>query len=127
MPRVIHFEIHAENPERAIKFYSAVLGWSFNKWEGPMPYWLVITGPDGQPGINGGLMPRRGTIDGEAVIAYVCTVDVPDVDQFTKKATAAGAAVVVPKMPIPGVGWLVYCKDTEGNIFGMMQNDPKAA
>ena len=123
MPRVIHFEIHAENPERAIKFYGDVLGWTFNKWEGPMPYWLVITGPDGQPGINGGLMPRQGTIDGQAVIAYVCTVDVPNLDQYTQKATAAGATVVVPKMPIPGVGWLLYCKDTEGNIFGMMQAD----
>jgi len=127
MPRVIHFEIHAENPERAIKFYGDVLGWTFNKWDGPMPYWLVITGPDSQPGINGGLMPRQGTIDGQAVIAYVCTVDVPNVDQYAQKATAAGATVVVPKMPIPGVGWLVYCKDTEGNIFGMMQNDPGAA
>jgi len=123
MPRVIHFEIHAANPERAIKFYGDLLGWTFNKWEGPMPYWLVITGPDGQPGINGGLMPRRGEIDGQAVIAYVCTVDVPNVDQFTQKAVSGGAQVVVPKMPIPGVGWLVYCKDTEGNIFGMMQAD----
>jgi len=60
------------------------------------------------------------------VIGYVCTVDVPDVDQFTSKAAAAGAQVVVPKMPIPGVGWLVYCRDTEGNIFGMMQADSKA-
>ena len=123
MPRVIHFEIHAENPERAIKFYTDLLGWQFNKWDGPMPYWLVITGPDGQPGINGGLMPRRGEIDGQAVIAYVCTVDVPNVDQYTQKAVSGGAQVVVPKMPIPGVGWLVYCKDTEGNIFGMMQVD----
>ena len=52
---------------------------------------------------------------------------VPDVDQFTQKALAAGATVVVPKMPIPGIGWLVYCKDTEGNILGMMQNDSNAA
>ena len=127
MPRVIHFEIHAAQPERAIKFYSGLFGWQFNKWDGPMPYWLVITGPDGQPGINGGLMPRQGEIDGQAVIAYVCTVDVENIDQFTQKATTGGAQVVVPKMPIPGVGWLVYCKDTEGNIFGMMQNDPGAA
>ena len=42
-------------------------------------------------------------------------------------AEANGATVVVPKMPVPGVGWLVYCKDTEGNIFGMMQADTNAA
>jgi len=64
MPRVIHFEIHAGNPERAIKFYGEVLGWQFNKWDGPMPYWLVTTGPGGLPGINGGLIQRRGEVDG---------------------------------------------------------------
>ena len=126
MPRVIHFEVHAEKPERAIKFYREVLGWEFTKWDGPQPYWLIKTGPDGQPGINGGMIPRRGAIDGQAVIAYVCTVDIPSVDEYLKKAQANGGTVAVPKMPIPGVGWLAYCKDTEGNIFGLMQADPKA-
>lgn len=126
MPRVIHFEIHAADPERAIQFYSTVLGWHFTKWDGPMPYWLITTGPDSQPGINGGLVPRRGAIDGQAVIAFVCTVDVPDLDNFTAKALNAGGTIALPKMPIPGVGWLAYCKDTEGNIFGMMQSDPAA-
>jgi hypothetical protein len=127
MPRVIHFEIHAGNPERAIKFYEQVLGWQFTKWEGPMPYWLVTTGPDNQPGINGGLMPRQCEIDGQAVIAYVCTVDVDNVDTYVQKATAAGGLVAVPKLPVPGIGWLAYCKDTEGNLFGMMQEDKNAA
>ena len=61
------------------------------------------------------------------MIAYVCTVDVPALDDYLKKAQARGGAVAVPKMPIPGIGWLAYCKDTEGNVFGMMQSDPKAA
>jgi predicted enzyme related to lactoylglutathione lyase len=126
MARVIHFEIQAENPDRAIKFYKNLFGWEFTKWDGPQPYWLVKTGPDGQPGINGGLLPRRGAIDGQAVIAYVCTVDTTSVDESVKKAQANGGTNVVPKMPIPGIGWLAYCKDTEGNIFGMMQSDPKA-
>jgi predicted enzyme related to lactoylglutathione lyase len=126
MPRVIHFEIHAEAPERAIKFYRDLFAWEFTKWGGPMDYWLVKTGPDGQPGINGGLIRRQGHIDGEAVIAYVCTVDTPALDEYTRKAEAGGGKVVVPKMPIPGVGWLAYCKDTEGNIFGLMQADPSA-
>ena len=123
MPRVVHFEIHAADPERAVNFYKTLFNWQFQKWEGPMDYWLVITGPDDQPGINGGLVRRQGEIDGQAVIAYVCTVNVDDVDASTNTATSNGAQVVVPKMPIPGVGWLVYCKDTEGNIFGMMQAD----
>jgi len=53
MPRPTHFEIPSDNPERAISFYEAVFGWKFQKWEGPMPYWLITTGPDSEPGING--------------------------------------------------------------------------
>ena len=126
MPRVIHFEIHAGDPARAIGFYEKMFEWTFQKWEGPMEYWLVITGPDDKPGINGGLLPRQGAIDGQAVIAYVCTIDVADLDASVAKALANGGSVALPKMPIPGMGWLAYCKDTEGNIFGMMQVDPAA-
>ncbi|KAA0251943.1 VOC family protein [Acidobacteria bacterium ACD] len=125
MPRVIHFEIHAEDPERAIRFYEAVLGWSFTRWT-EMEYWLVKTGPAEQPGIDGGLMRRHGTIDGTAVIAYVCTVDVPDLQATISAVEGAGGAIALPRMPVPGVGWLAYFKDTEGNVFGAMQSDPAA-
>jgi len=127
MPRVVHFEIHAADTERAVNFYTTLFGWSFQKWEGPMEYWLVTTGPDDQPGINGGLVRRQGEIDGQAVIAYVCTVDVENLDASVQTALDNGGQIALPKMPIPGMGWLAYCKDTEGNIFGMMQNDPNAA
>ena len=126
MPRVVHFEIHAGDPERAITFYEKLFGWTFQKWEGPMPYWLIITGPNDKPGINGGLVPRRGEIDGQAVIAYVCTVDVESLDSSIATVEASGGSIALPKMPVPGVGWLAYCKDIEGNIFGMMQADPEA-
>ena len=128
MSRVMHFEIHASNPERAIEFYKKVFGWTFQKWEGPMPYWLVTTGPEGEPGINGGLLARQGgePVDGQAVNAYVCTVGVDQIDASMSKAQSSGATVAVPKMPVPGVGWLAYFKDTEGNIFGMLQPDPNA-
>lgn len=126
MSRVVHFEIHAADPERGAKFYEQVFGWTFQKWEGPMEYWMVTTGPDDQPGINGGLLRRQGEIDGQAVIAYVCTVGVENLDGSIAKAEASGGSIAVPKTPIPGMGWLAYCKDTEGNIFGMMQEDPEA-
>jgi len=126
MPRVVHFEIHAADPNRAVNFYQKLFGWSFQKWEGPMEYWLVTTGPNDQPGINGGLVQRQGEIDGQAVIAYVCTVDVENLDASVQTAVDNGGQIAVPKMPIPGMGWLAYCKDTEGNIFGMMQGDPNA-
>jgi predicted enzyme related to lactoylglutathione lyase len=127
MSRVVHFEIHAEDPERAIRFYTGTLGWNFSKFPYSEEYWVIKTGPDDQPGIDGGMIRRRGTIDGQAVIAYVCTVKVQSVDDAVAKATENGGVNVVPKMPIPGVGYLAYCKDTEGNIFGLMNDDPGAA
>ena len=135
MNRVIHFEIHAADPERAAQFYRDVFGWDIKEWVVPgveMPkenrYWLVTTGSAGEPGINGGLLFRRGAapVEGQAVNAYVCTVGVASVDESVRKAVGAGASVALPKMPIKGVGWLAYCKDTEGNLFGMMQDDQSA-
>jgi predicted enzyme related to lactoylglutathione lyase len=127
MARVVHFEVHAENPDRAIEFYRSVLGWQFLKWNGPADYWLITTGEKDEPGIDGGLVRRRGEIDGQAVIAFVCTVDVSNVDDTAARVQKQGGTVVVPKMAVSGVGWLVYFKDTEGNIFGAMQADAGAA
>lgn len=129
MPRITHFEIHAEQPERAIKFYSECFGWKFNKWPGNWDYWLITTGPQDQPGIDGGLIRRMGVgpLDGAAVNGYVCTMDVPNLDELLAKAVTCGATVALPKMAVPGVGWLAYFKDTEGNILGMMQSDPGAS
>jgi predicted enzyme related to lactoylglutathione lyase len=120
MPRVIHFEIPAEDVDRALKFYKEVFGWEFTKWEGPMPYWLIKTGEDGKPGINGGMM-KKGN-----VTSVTNTIDVPSVDEFLKKITEKGGQVVMPKSAIPGVGYFAYCKDTEGNLFGIMQDDKSA-
>jgi len=128
MPRVSHFEIHADDPERAIRFYSGLFGWQFQKWAGPMPYWLITTGPDSEPGINGGLMKRMGQppADGQPVNAYVCTTTVPDLDSRVEWALNSGGTMALPKMAVPGVGWLAYVKDPEGNILGMIQMDPGA-
>lgn len=128
MSRVIHFEIHAEKPERAAKFYTQLFGWSVQKWDGPMDYWMIGTGPESEPGINGGLVVRRGPAPEEmqAVNSYVCTISVTDLDKSLELLGTLGGAVALPKMAVPGVGWLAYAKDTEGNIFGMMQGDPAA-
>ena len=124
MPRPIHFEFQADDPERAAKFYRTLFGWTIQKWDGPVDYWLIMTGKAPEPGIDGGMMRRKP--EAKDFNATYNTIDVPNLDQFLAKATGAGATIVVPKMPIPGVGWLVYCKDTEGNIFGMMQPDKDA-
>ena len=121
MPRPVHFEIPSDNPENAIAFYQAVFGWTFQKWDGPMPYWLIITGPEGEPGINGGLLPRR-----DPAQPCVNTINVADLDASVTTVTAHGGKCVLPKMAVPGIGWLAYCKDPDGNMFGMMQMDPGA-
>ncbi len=121
MSRVVHFEVMAEDPERAVQFYKSVFGWEINKWDGPQDYWLVMTGPDDAPGgINGGI----GQSQGPAMT--VNTIDVPSVDEMAEKVVKNGGKVVVPKMAIPGIGYLVYCQDTEGIVFGLMQADPEA-
>jgi predicted enzyme related to lactoylglutathione lyase len=118
MARVVHFDISADNPEELKKFYESVFGWKFDKWEGPMEYWMIQTGEG--PGIDGGMAKRdERTQD-------INTIDVSNLDEYMKKVEENGAAIIVPKMPIPGVGWYAVFKDSEGNVFGMMQDDKTA-
>jgi predicted enzyme related to lactoylglutathione lyase len=126
MSRVIHFEIHASKPQALIDFYTSLLGWSFQQRGGP-DYWQIDTGPADRPGINGGLIPRRGpaSLDGQAVNAFICTVEVPSLDATLAKALALGATLALPKMAIPGVGWLAYVKDPDANLLGLTQPDPR--
>lgn len=128
MGRVVHFEIHASDPERLAGFYRTMFGWTITKWEGPLDYYVITTGEAGARGIDGGLIRRMGDAptEGQAVNAFVCTVDVADLDGDVAKAAGLGAVVALPKMPVPGIGWLAYIKDLDGNILGLMQNDPSA-
>ena len=119
--RVEHFEISADDPERAAQFYRDIFGWNIQKWEGPIEYWLVTTGPDEEPGINGGIMQRM-----HPDFATVNSVNVPSIDEIVKKVVAKGGKVVAPKIAIPGVGYMAYCQDTEGNTFGIMEHDETA-
>lgn len=127
MNRVVHFEIHASTPQSLITFYSELFGWSFKQWGGA-EYWLIETGAAGEPGINGALLQRRGPAPAamQSVNSFVCTVEVGSLDHCLSKGTARGGTVAVPKMPVPGVGWLAYLKDPDGNIFGILQPDRKA-
>lgn len=131
MNRVVHFEIQAEDPERAARFYRDVFGWTIEKWDSPdMEYWMVMTAEKDskEPGINGGLLRRKGgtPTEGQSVNAYVCTMQVENFDATAQKITAAGGIVALPKMAIAGMAWQGYFKDTEGNIFGIHQTDPNA-
>lgn len=127
MGRVVHFEIHADNPESAIRFYKSVFNWQFNKW-GEEDYWLIITGEVNERGIDGRLLKRKGSspVKDQAVNSYVCTIEVQSADISSRNIEANGGKIVVPKTSVPTVGWLVYCTDTEGNIFGIIENETEA-
>lgn len=129
MGRVVHFEIPADDLERCANFYRNVFDWEIKKWDGPFEYWMVMTGTqnsemvgkEGQ-GIDGGLMKRMGPVTPAHPNAFVCTIDTEDIDADIAKVLANGGEIALPKNEIPQVGLLAYCKDTEGNIFGLMQD-----
>jgi len=123
MNRVVHFEIEADKPKRAINFYKTVFGWKFEKWKGSnIDYWVIYTGRG--PGINGGLSKRR--TKGKGSTAFVCTVQVASLDKTARKIKKTGGSVTSTMLPVRGVGWMAMCKDTEGNTFGLIQNDRSA-
>ena len=121
MPRLVHFEMNVKDVHKTIAFYESVFGWKFQKWDGPMDYWLIMTGDEKEPGIDGGLGYEE-----EGFPKVVNTIDVDDIDDVIKKIESKGGEVVRPKHAVPGVGWLAYFKDSEGVMLGIMQNDPKA-
>ncbi|MGH7629953.1 MAG: VOC family protein, partial [Gemmatimonadales bacterium] len=128
---IVHFEIPADNPERAAKFYRELFGWTINKWDGAaaggIEYWMVQTvptEPGGQPvrqGVNGGLMPRM--YPGQGPVNYI---SVESVDDFVGRAERLGAKVLMGKTPVPSMGWFAQLNDTEGNLFAVWELDPNA-
>lgn len=118
MPRIIHFEIPADDPERAIEFYRKVFGWKIVKWEGPFDYWLVTTGEEDEPGINGAIMSKEMG----GMIKNAISVD--SVDEYAQKIEAAGGKMSMDKQKIPGVGTIAEFEDTEGNISIIIESIP---
>jgi uncharacterized protein len=127
---VVHFEIPADDPERATKFYRDLFGWEIQKMDvsGGPEYWMVRTVPAGadgypvRPGVNGGVMRRM--FPEQAPVNYI---GVERVDDFVKKAERLGAKVLVAKTPVSGMGWFAQLQDTEGNVFAVWQTDSAAA
>jgi predicted enzyme related to lactoylglutathione lyase len=131
---VVHFEIPADEPERAATFYRELFGWEISPYGQAggggtgADYWLVRTVPtnaQGQPtgpGVNGGLMRRM--FPGQAPVNYI---GVASVDEFVRRAERLGAKVVVPKTAVPGMGWFAQLRDPEGNVFALWQTDGAAS
>ncbi len=98
MNRITHFELASDDLEKTAAFYREVFSWKVEKWEGPVDYWLVTSGDESTPGINGGLMPAGGEFGGT-----INTVEVDDIDAAIAKALANGGEVALEKQAIPGV------------------------
>ncbi len=121
MSRVVHFEIPATDPEKSMNFYSEVFGWKFTKY-GEEDYWFAETGSKEDPGIDGAVMKRR---DPNQPVTNA--IDVENLDAALTMIEKNGGEVVVPKFPIPTMGWVAYFKDPDGVISGIWQDDPNAA
>lgn len=118
--RVVHFEIPCNEPEQSMAFFKEVFQWTFEKF-GKEEYWIAKTGDDNTPGINGALMKKRDPNQ-----PMTNSIAVVNIDETIKSIDAAGGQVVVPKMPIPGTGWMAFFKDPDGNIHGLWQDDTLA-
>lgn len=131
MSRPVHFEIQADDVERAKAFYAAAFGWEFQDYSSftGSTYWGIVTGPEGSPGIDGGLLPRPEPAPpaGHGTNSFVVTMQVDDYDATERRILDAGGRVALPKFAMPGMAWQGYCIDSEGNTFGLHQADPSAA
>ena len=124
MNRVVHFEIQADNVERAQNFYKKTFDWEIKQVMtktdgGMMDYWMVMTGKE-NPGINGGIYERPKEKE-EQHNLFDCTIGVKDIDKAIAAVKANGGMITRDKSELKGVGWFASAQDTEGNRFGLMQ------
>jgi predicted enzyme related to lactoylglutathione lyase len=117
-----HFAVHADDVNRARKFYEQAFGWQFTAW-GPLGFFLIKTGTDEEPGVQGALQGRREVVAGKPMFGFECTLGVASIDDTISAVEANGGKIVMPKFHIPTVGTLVFFEDTEGNVVGAMQYD----
>ncbi len=112
---IVWFEIPADKPERAKKFYSSLFGWKIKKFPDMGDYWHIDTGgPDASP--DGGMMPRMHPQ--HTITNYVL---VPSVDKFMAKVEKLGGSICKPKTEVPGMGFFAICQDTEKNTFAIWE------
>jgi predicted enzyme related to lactoylglutathione lyase len=129
---IVHFEIQVSDPEKAKLFYGEIFGWKIEKWEGT-DFYGVWTGRSKYAsgsvvGLDGGLGAKEGTTPstGAALNAFLCTVEIEDIDDTLQRIDEAGGTILKPKYAFPYVGWMAICADPDGNQFALMQNDAGA-
>ncbi len=119
MATIVHFEIPADDMERAKSLYVDLFDWKIDSFPGG-EYMLVQTEPGGQ-GIGGGIMKRQRPE--QKIMNYI---GVPSVDEFSIKVEKLGGKLLMPKMAVPGMGYFAVCMDTEGNAFGLWESDERS-
>lgn len=123
MSTIIHFDISAENPERAKAFYEKLFGWKIQPLPGPMNYYLIeTTDLKGEKGIGGG-MAKRENPQQTGINNFM---GVASIDESAKQVIELGGKIIQPKQAVPGWGYLALCMDTENNVFGLFQEDTNA-
>jgi predicted enzyme related to lactoylglutathione lyase len=118
---IVHFEIPADDIERAKRFYSELFGWQFSTPPGFDDYWFFDTG-DPNHDAGGGILSRQAA--GQGIVHYIQVESVAD---YAAKIQELGGQVVYPKAPVPGMGWFAQLLDTEGNCFAIWESDRSAA
>ena len=125
----MHFEIPSDDIERSKKFYNELFGWKIDKWSGSeampegMDYWLISTVDDkGNKALGGGMMKRQSPQQ-QGITNYF---DVKSVQESSAKVEQLGGKVIMPKSPVPGMGYMAVCTDTENNGFGIFEADQTA-
>ena len=122
MPTIVHFEVPADDLDRAKKFYTDLFGWKIEKHSGPMEYWMITTTNEkGEKALEGGMMKRQNPQ--QAITNYI---DVPSIDKYVAKVEALGGKVIVPKTAVPEIGYFAVCLDTENNNFAIWETDKSA-
>lgn len=128
---MVHIEIQADDVERAKAFDAAVFDWAFRDYGQFMgtSYRGVVTGPEDEPGVNGGLVQRSAPAPtaGDEANGFVCTTEVDDYVETERHILAAGGQVAQSKTALTGIAWQGYYVDPEGNTFGIHHPDPAAA
>jgi uncharacterized protein len=122
MPTIVHFDLPADDPERAKKFYTGLFGWNFFAPPGFPDFYLIqTTDLEGKPALGGG-MGKRGSPD-QRIMNYI---GVTSLEEYCNKVEKFGGTVIISKMTVPKFGFMAVCRDTEGNPFGLWQEDPRA-
>ena len=122
MPTIVHFDIAADNPDRAKRFYEGLFDWRIEAPPGFPDYYLVETKAlNNEEGVGGGLAKREDP--GQRITAYI---GVSAIDEYTPKVGSLGGKIIQPKMAVPGWGYIALCLDTEDNVFGLWQDDKNA-